>query len=381
MKTRGIAVLALSACIYGFSGCKDQTVTVADAIEEIGKLLRGKSTERASDHAAGQVTEHIDANEKAEAAKLKPAKDPIWEEIDAFQMEIRRAYNNRAFDELEKRAAELRPSKATFGNGSWKIVQFYGSFSCDDDEPESMWELHDRIHQEWITAKPESIAARVAYADFFTEYAWRARGRGYANTVSQDGWRLFRERMASARKVLDEARNLQEKDPYWWRVALQVARGQGWPKDKYDALVVEAKAFEPKFWGYDTERAFSLLPRWYGEPGDWEAYAEEVSSRPDGLGPEAYARIAIYLRGFHDNIFRESQASWPKIREGLQQMCRKYPDSIEIVSNAALLASTAQDREFAKEMFDRLGDTYLPGIWRKPERFVHCRNWANTGKW
>lgn len=380
MKTRGFVVLVLLACVSGFGGCKERTVTTADVLESIGELVRGKSTQPAQ-NSRSESAENIDAREQAAAAKLKPSKDPIWEEIDAFRMEVRRAYNNHSFDELDKRAAELRALKATFGNGSWKIAQFYGSLACNDDEPESMWELHDRIHQEWIAAKPRSITARVAYAEFLIEYAWHARGRGYANTVTQDGWRLFRERMASAHKVTDEARKLQEKDPYWWLVALQVARGEGWPKGKYDALVAEAKAFEPKFWGYDTERAFSLLPRWYGERGEWEAYAENVSLRPDGLGAETYARIAIRLRGFHSNLFRETNASWPRIREGLQQMCQKYPDSIEIVSNAALLASTAEDRAFAKEMFDRLGDNYLPGIWRKPERFVHCRNWAETGKW
>jgi hypothetical protein len=65
----------------------------------------------------------------------------------------------------------------------------------------------------------------------------------------------------------------------------------------------------------------------------------------------------------------------------LQQLLDKYPNSLEIASNAALLASTAQDREMAQQMFVRIGDRYLPGVWRKPERFVHCRNWAATGEW
>ena len=42
-----------------------------------------------------------------------------------------------------------------------------------------MWQLQERIHQEWIAAKPRSVTARVACAD----YAWQARGSGYAHTV------------------------------------------------------------------------------------------------------------------------------------------------------------------------------------------------------
>jgi Domain of unknown function (DUF4034) len=181
------------------------------------------------------------------AANLKPAKHPILEEIYAFRLEIRQAYNNRRFNDLENRAAELRRAKPVFGNGSWKIVQFYNSFACRAEEPESMWQLHDRIHRDWIALFPESITARVAYADFLAEYAWHARGSGYADKVTKEGWRFFGERLASARKTLEEARKLPDRDPFWWRVALRVAQGEHWPKSEYDQLLKEAKSFEPKF--------------------------------------------------------------------------------------------------------------------------------------
>lgn len=40
-----------------------------------------------------------------------------------------------------------------------------------------------------------------------------------------------------------------------------------------------------------------------------------------------------------------------------------------------------RDRMIAKEAFEDLGDTYLEGVWGKPERFVHFRTWARTGQW
>lgn len=325
--------------------------------------------------------EHYDAGEKAAAAKLTPAKDPVAEEINAFRQETRQDFNNRRFANLEKRVAELRREKSVFDNGSWKLFQFYDCFGCSDKEPETMWELHDRIHRDWIAQFPESITARVAYADFFTDYAWHARGTAYSDKVTAEGWRLFEERLASGRKELTEARALSEKDPMWWRVALHVALGQEWSRNEFDQLVEEAKSFEPKFWGYDTVRAQSLLPRWYGEAGDWEAYAEQAAARPDGLGPEVYARVVIFQRGRYDNIFRETKASWPMTRQGLEQMRQKYPRSVEIISHTAMLAAMAEDRDLAKQMFDQLGERYLPEIWKKPERFVHYRKWAETGQW
>ena len=62
-------------------------------------------------------------------------------------------------------------------------------------------------------------------------------------------------------------------------------------------------------------------------------------------------------------------------------MRERYPDSIEILSMLAYMGAIAEDREFAKEAFDLLGDTYVDSVWDGPGRFVHCRRWAETGEW
>jgi hypothetical protein len=331
--------------------------------------------------ASASNVEHYSADEKAAAAKLKPVDDPVSTAMAAFRGEMRNAFDRRDFDLLEQTASQLRASKETYANGRWKLVQFYNAFDCPRDASDAGWTTHERLIQGWIAARPQSITPRITHAIHLVQYAWRARGTGFVDSVTDDGARLFAERLASALKILVDSRDLPEKDICWWFTALQVARGQGWPKEQYDRAVEDAKKLEPKFWGFDAERAFSLLPRWYGEPGDWEAYAEAASARPDGVGAETYARIVIYLRGFHDNIFRESKASWPRIREGLALMRERYPAKLEMISHTAMLATMAEDQALAKEMFDQLGDTYYPDIWRKPDRFVHYRNWATTGQW
>lgn len=325
------------------------------------------------------VQEHITDEEKAVAAKLKPGSDRVLDEIHVFTAEVARAFERRDFDALEKQAAEARRSKAVFANGSWRSARFYAALGCSG--PDAKWKAHDDIHRAWMAAKPQSVTARIAYADFLESYSWKARGGGYADTVSKEGWRIFFERLDGARKALDEARALPEKDPVWWRVALSLGRAQQWEMPEINKVLEEGKRFEPKFWGYDTDYAFTLMPRWYGKPGDWEKYAEASAARPDGLGIEVYARIVLYLRHRYDNIFRESHASWPKAREGLEVLRKKYPESLELVSETAMLAATAEDRPLAKAMFDRLGDTYIPQVWGGADRFVHVRHWAETGEW
>ena len=81
--------------------------------------------------------------------------------------------------------------------------------------------------------------------------------------------------------------------------------------------------------------------------------------------------MALY--GYYGNVFRETAASWARVRSGLERMLHMYPDSLDILSEAALLATRAADREFAKEMFEQLGDKYLASVWQKPEYFVRYR--------
>jgi hypothetical protein len=368
MDSRSFAPLALVGAAFLLLGCEKQTPPTQTAVQQpTAGIIPGVAGKPMPGGAA--------------SVQMTAVKCPVQEEIYAFRIKVRQAYNNKRFDELESIASDLRKNKALFGNGSWKTAQFYSAFECRSDEPESMWKLHDSIHRDWVATKKNSVTAMVALADFLVDYAWRARGNDFADTVTEEGWRLFRERLAAARDVLREASVLPEKDPNWGLVTLRVARGQEWKPSDVDTLVEEITAAEPKFWGYHTERAFALLPRWFGNPGDWERYAEKVAARPDGLGDELYARIVIHLRGYHENIFKESKASWQKTKAGLRIMLQKYPQSLEIPSSAALLAGTAQDRPFAKEMFEKLGGRYVASAWRKPERFTHVKHWADTGVW
>ena len=304
--------------------------------------------------------------------------DLIMKEVEAFRQDTRQLYNNRKFGELETRANGIRAGKEKFGNGTWKIDHFYDSLNCREDEPEDMWKLHETIHQDWEAKFPASITACVAHADFLTTYAWHARGTGYSNEVTEDGWRLFRERLASARTVLDQSKTLSPKCPGWWQVEMTVALGQAWNKGDFAKVFEEAKAFEPQYFTYDTARAKFLMPRWYGEEGDWEAAAEKEIANPNGLGAEGYARVVADQRGYYDDIFKETKASWEKTRAGFEQMRSHYPDSAEVLNTYCRLACIAEDRELAKKLFDQIGGKVILYCWGgERKRFAQMKRWAN----
>ena len=141
------------------------------------------------------------------------ANQPLDERSPEYQLRVRNLYNSSQFDQLESIANDARATKAQFANGAWKIFHVYGSLDCRHSEPEGMWLLHNSIHKAWIAAKPKSVTARIAQAMFFTAFGWRARGYEYANTVTEEGWRLFAERLKQARETLEQAREMERNAP------------------------------------------------------------------------------------------------------------------------------------------------------------------------
>ena len=314
-----------------------------------------------------------------DSAEVGPAEkapaDAEMEELTAFRNSTRQLYNNRKFAELEAFAGKIRSGKERMGTGSWKIFQFYDSLNCRADEPESMWQLHDTIHREWEAAYPESITACVARADFLTTYAWHARSDAYANEVTEEGWRLFRERLAEARTLLEQSKRLSPLCPVWFSTSQTVALGQDWSREEYDALFLEAKKLEPEFFAFDISRAQYLLPKWHGEPGEWEAEAEKEIERSGTAGYEIYARVVTAQGGHYDNIFKQSAASWRKTRKGYEEMLARYPDSKTFLNEYCRLACYAGDRKLAKELFIRIGDKKVRSCWRKGQ-FDKAKAWA-----
>jgi hypothetical protein len=305
--------------------------------------------------------------------------DPIHAEVDSWRYKVRDYYNSSNFAALESTMKEIRAGDPFFKNGSWKIYQFYQCLRCRDSEVESMWQLHDRIHQAWEKAYPQSIAARIAHADFFTSYAWQARGSGWSNSVGKEGWRLFEQRLATAQQILDQAKPLQPADPMWWNVEMTVALGQGWDQARYAKMLREAQQAAPQFWHYNLQLSKYLLPRWYGRPGDWEKAAAADIKRSGGLGLETYARTVANMRGYYDNIFRETKASWPDTKAGFEVMRQKYPDSLEILSAYCCLACQADDRALAKQLFQQLNGFFDQEIWGSSSFFQKCHDWALSG--
>lgn len=314
------------------------------------------------------------------------AANAAQDEADKYLVAVRELLNQEKFDELDQMADQARRGKTRFGGGGWKLYTFYenldfvprkGTTPTDDE-----WETHLTKLRKWVSLKPDSITARVALAEGYSSYGWHARGGDYADKVTEEGWKLFDERLNLARVTLEQAAALKEKCPHWYFVAQGVYLSHSGDQAAADALLKRAVAFEPGYFYYYIGHANYLLPQWFGEEGDIAKFADKTASRiGDGEGDFVYFQIAIqFAHGTKDqpNMKELKKMSWTRIMRGFSAMEQRYGTSILRLNELARLAIVFGDASVAQQSFTRVGERWVSRVWStKKQFFEDNRKWAN----
>jgi hypothetical protein len=299
-----------------------------------------------------------------------------------YSAHIRAVLFQEDFAQLEKIAKQNRVEKGRLVGGMWKVVGFYNGTSAlgEEDVPTDSdgQKLLAKL-QKWQAAFPDSATVRLSLAYFYVNYAWSARGTGLANTVEDDQWKLFNERNARAKSTLLEAATLKEKDPYWYQLMQLISRNEGWDKAAARELFDQAIAFEPGYYHYYIEQSHFLLPQWYGEPGDIQAFADETLRRvpePDGsmLYFWIFSSEVCYCQ---EGMRTLGHADYPKLRQGYANINKYYGLSNLNANRFAFMASVRLDKPLAQEAFASVSKMD-EDIWQSEQTFEEIRAWANA---
>jgi len=298
------------------------------------------------------------------------------ESEDEYRDRITNYFYKQNYERLEKEAQKAQTTKARFPGGVWKLYVFYEALNAagrSDKATEDDWMYYQYLVQEWVKQRPDSITAQIARAEAYLNYGWHARGRGYADTVTDEGWQLFHSRVALARHGLDIAAKLKEKSPYWYEAMQHVATAQGWSKSDARDLFEQAIAFEPTYYHYYREYAGYLLPKWHGENGEAEAFAEETAKRVPGReGLFLYFEVASVIAcpcGGEDASEHLQNLSWPRIKQGYKAMAQLYGTSKLKRNRYASMAFAANDLATAQRMFTEIGEDWEPAVWETRANF------------
>lgn len=392
MRGRMIGTVSL-VLIAAASFCAGQTDAGAgQSLGDIARKLRQQKAGVQLSGAAATATPSPSPTPASQPESLADAARRLREKTDAdsaalsgdaeriYRAAIRQMFVKRDFAALDAAAAQVRANKERLPGGAWKLLIFY--YAIDGpvrgvDASDAEWQAHLSVLKDWIAQRPQSVTARIALAGSYLTYGWKARGSGYSNTISDDGWLLFNERMQLAAQTLVEAYKLPEKCPYWYELMQAILRTEGLDKQKMRDLFDHAVAFEPDFYHFYQEQATYLLPKWGGEPGDAEGFAEETYKRVGGKeGAFLYFSIAATIYCDCANEPKPMQLSWKVIQEGYEYMNSKYGTNNLKENQMALLAFQAGDRKAAHDLFAQIGDAWNHETWRSKSRFEQVKAWA-----
>jgi hypothetical protein len=286
----------------------------------------------------------------------------------------RQLFDSGNWAELDAVANQLRSQRLRFQGGAWQLSAFYNTVgpAGPQSATDAAWDAQIAKLQEWGREEPASVTPRIALARAYIAYGWKARGNGFANTVTPEGWQQFGQRIALARTTLEQAQKLNRGDPEWFRAMQIVALAQGWPRQQVDALVDQILNTEPTYYPSVTAEANYLLPKWYGTPGETEEFAARVADRIGGSeGDATYFVIASGI-----NCCRKTQAPamvWARVKQGYSALEQLYGTSLWERNAFAFLALRAGDTETAQAAFTRIGSDWDASVWGGKPRFDASR--------
>jgi hypothetical protein len=288
---------------------------------------------------------------------------------------IREALVAEKFDDLEAMAAQYRTTKSRVPGGDWQLHLFYaalnGPRAGDTNMPDHLAHL-----QRWMAAKPQSVTPAVAYASSMTKWAWQARTGAQADNVTEEGWRLFKERAAGARAALDAVAH-QPLDGQWYSDYMTVALAQDWDNDRMKALFEKGSGAFPGYFYLYKQYADYLQPKWDGKPGEAGFFAKSAADAIGGSdGDLLYYEIGASLLGRSNGNVNAKSLDWPRLQRGYTALVTRYGTTNHIENELAVMAFKERDATVAQAQFVRIGDRFASSAWKDRTQFDRARDWA-----
>ncbi len=207
-------------------------------------------------------------------------------------------------------------------------------------------------------ALPNDPAALALKGRFYVQYAWEARGSGWANTVTPQGWKDFADRLATANRCLTRSWELDPDSPVAATEMLTVVLGQGGPPGAMDLWFGRAMAADPDNATACYSKLTILEPKWGGDPdamlrfghdclagGNWHSWVPlvlvDVHARLAGYAPDP---AAYYLQ----------PGVWEDLRATYAGYLKQYPDNDGLRNKFAYYAVRCHQWKAADEQFKRL---------------------------
>ncbi|GAA1604440.1 hypothetical protein [Actinoplanes couchii] len=249
--------------------------------------------------------------------------------------------------------------------------------------------------EEWIDgpvrAEPGSTLPLLIRGARYVSWAWEARGSGGSDTVSEDAWSVWFNRLRKAEDCLDE---VVERDPgsaEAWRYLITLGRARQLPKEelrrRFDGLI----AADPTHYSGHRQMLEGLMRKWSGSAEEMFDFARTRSAACPGthipvLVPLAHIEHAQGRNGTELQEYLQQDEVIDEIWDASQQSVfhADYQESLltPIVWNtfAYTLALGGQINQ-AGNILDVIGEDWITRApWNSMSTFVKIRDHVTASR-
>ena len=228
-------------------------------------------------------------------------------------------------------------------------------------------------------ADHEGAIAQTLKGAYYIDWAWEARGRGWASTVTDEGWKLFGERLKIASACLRDAIRIDPTDSEAMERMITVCMGQGLPRADIEKYLQAAVRANPSGVQAYENALNSLQPRWGGSRQEMIALTDQCLQRMREEPKATPWLVNIRMRMHYDSaddlcISTQDSAEadalrmlywarpevWKDVEETFELALKRSPNSRLIKSYYASEAIRCQQWVTADRLFTELGDRAAP---------------------
>lgn len=175
---------------------------------------------------------------------------------------------------------------------------------------------------QWIEESPDDAVARLFRGWRYKDYAWEARGSGYANTVDRQAWELFFSRLEAADAESGIAAELAPDDAGPWVPMITTAYGRQLGVSELRRRFAEVERRRPLHTQAARMALQGVAAKWSGSHEMMFEFARTMSSRAP-VGSTMHVLIAEAHIEFW--IQEQNNAYWknPLVRDEIVEAGHK----------------------------------------------------------
>jgi hypothetical protein len=200
---------------------------------------------------------------------------------------------------------------------------------------------------------------------FNCQYSWDARGTGYANTVTENGWQLMQQRLTRAANALEQAWKLDPTNANAAEQMLGVELGQGQGRDRMELWFKRAMDANPDDYDACVAKLYYLEPKWYGSADEMLKFGRECVTAGNWDSGIPYILVKAHLdlswytpvsgnQSAAEVYFKNNMAAWGEIRAVNEELLKRGLMSNFKKLQYARIAAWTNHWEEANRMLDEV---------------------------